>query len=246
MIWNGGTFFPGIASIDVVCQVRDFYHNLGIPLKLTLTNPLLTKEDCYDRYCNKIVELFETGENEILVASPILEEYLRKKYPNYKFNRSIVASKDDVNYEDLLDRYSMIVLPRRKIKDFDFLNSIAPENRSRFELLCTDPCPIDCPRLYTHYEDYARTTLYETSPRTPINKCSTFDAEDAVIQKMAFAQYQISYQEIIEKYVPLGFTEFKISGRGSAQSALFAVLPFLIQPQYQLAVAQYILYRVTK
>ena len=63
---------------------------------------------------------------------------------------------------------------------------------------------------------------------------------------MVFAQYQISYQEIIEKYAPLGYTEFKISGRGSAQSALFAILPFLIRPQYQLAVAQYVLYRTSK
>lgn len=246
MIWNGGVYYSGISPIESAYQIKNLYHNFQIPIKLTLTNPLLKKEDCYDRYCNKIVEIFETGENEILVASPILEEYLREKFPGYKYNRSIIASATDENFEQLLNKYNMIVLPRRKVKDFDYLNSIKPENRSRVEILCTDPCSIECPRLYSHYEDYAKATLYEISGMDECLNCSGFNLNEVVLKRFEYIQYQISYQEIVENYEPLGFTEFKISGRShKIIDPLCSLIPYLIKPTYQLEIVRYILNRIS-
>ena len=73
MIWNGGTVNQGYQpSLEKIKEIIDFYYGNNIEIALTLTNPLLTKEDLYDRYCNKIVSLCENENNSILVSSSIL------------------------------------------------------------------------------------------------------------------------------------------------------------------------------
>jgi hypothetical protein len=90
-------------------------------LKFTLTNPVLELVDCYDRYSNTILALAENELNEILIVSPILENFIRNKYPNYKINRSIISTTGQEetldNYLQELEKYNKIVLPRRLVKD---------------------------------------------------------------------------------------------------------------------------------
>lgn len=232
MIWNGGGILTGsYVSISDMERIRDFYYNLEIPLQLTLTNPLLTKEDCYDRYCNKVVEVFQNDLNMILVSSSILEEYLREKYPNYKYCKSIIASEKDYNFEEALNNYEYVVLPRRKCKDFDYLNTVKQENRSRLELLCNDPCPINCPRLYSHYRDFAKITLYEKDISDKSLTCSEIDS--TCLRGIHHIDEQILFKDIKEKYLPLGFTEFKLAGRGNFISAAANVIKYFIKEEYQ-------------
>ena len=88
-LWNGGRLI-----INDQCDAS-FVHNVikningaGIPVRYTFTNPLLTEEDLADPFCNFCMEAADNGMNEVMIMSPILEEYLRKKYPSYKFNSS--------------------------------------------------------------------------------------------------------------------------------------------------------------
>lgn len=67
----------------------------------------------------------------------------------------------------------MIVLPRRVLKDFDFLNSIPIEKRNKFKILCNDPCPINCPFLYEHYKNYGKVSLFEESGNASLLECKT-------------------------------------------------------------------------
>ena len=98
--------------------------------------------------------------------SELFKNAIKKGAENAKRKEEYIKSllENNINhlvYEKELENYYQIVLPRRKVKDFDFLNSISKENRDKFELLCNDPCPVTCPRLYTHYKDFAKATLYE-------------------------------------------------------------------------------------
>ena len=50
--------------------------------------PSITKEDLADPYCNFCMEAGNNGKNEVLVVSPLLEEYIRKNYSSYTINSS--------------------------------------------------------------------------------------------------------------------------------------------------------------
>lgn len=240
MVWNGGTINQGYQpSLDKIKEIIDFYYKNNIEIALTLTNPLLTKEDLYDRYCNKIVSLCENENNSILVSSSILEEYIRNKYPKFKIKRSIIASNKNIDYLSLLNKYDKIVLPRRQIKDFKFLESIPIEVRNRFELLCNDPCPITCPYLYKHYNGFAKITLYEEITSEDILKCKTLKSDDP-LRNFYYKDDQITYNEICEKYLPLSYNSFKLSGRNDIFTIIFSIVPFFFKQEYQLELAHYL------
>ena len=242
MIWNGGTINQGYQpSLEKIKEIIDFYYVNNIEIALTLTNPLLTKEDLYDRYCNKIVSLCENENNSILVSSSILEEYIRNKYPKFKIKRSIIASNKNTDYLSLLNKYDKIVLPRRQIKDFKFLESIPIEVRNRFELLCNDPCPIACPYLYKHYNGFAKITLYEEVTSKDILKCKTLKSDDP-LKNFHYKNDQITYNEICEKYLPLSYNSFKLSGRNDVFTIIFSIVPFFFKQEYQLELAHYLCY----
>lgn len=95
-----------------------------------------------------------------MVSNLILEKYLREQYPNYVYCRSIIAA-EDIYYQlkSIYGDYGYSVLKRIMNNNWEYLNTIPMADRPKIELLCNDPCPDDCPRLYTHYNDLAYTQL---------------------------------------------------------------------------------------
>lgn len=239
MIWNGGTVVQGVQpSLKEIEKVIQFYYDNEIEIALTMTNPRIEKTDIYDRYCNRILSLCQNEYNSILVSSPILEDYIREKYPAFKIKRSIIASDKNIDYLSIIDKYDKIVLPRRQLKDFDFLETIPEEIRGRFEFLCDDPCPINCPYLYKHYQGFAKITLFEDIESTDIVKCKTLP--DSPLRNIKCKEDQISFQEIEKEYLPRSFNSFKISGRTAKYSIIFSIIPYLIKEEYQLQIARYL------
>lgn len=234
MIWNGGTFDgEKKASFKDIDYIVNFHYENKIPLNLTMTNPLIQEKHLYDDYCNMILEKCENDLNEILINSSILENYIRENFPKYKINHSILATKKDKTLNEYLEetkKYNKIVLPRRILKNWDFLNQIPFELRNKFEFLCNDPCPIDCPRLYSHYEDFGKAQLGILKNQNLIdcNFCYNTPFVYHSTQK-----YQISFEEIKNLYNPANFSEFKISGRLEKNYAITAIVPYLIKPEYQ-------------
>lgn len=243
VIWNGGSYFFGKThSVQDIQEIFFKYKLLDIPLKLTMTNPLLTKEDCFDRYCNMILTVAQDFDNiELLISSPILEDYIKNKYPNFKLNKSIIASETDYDFEEALLTYNNIVLPRKLSKNFNFLQSIKIENRSKMELLCNDPCPIECPNLYSHYKEYAKISLYEKPSINEDSKCIIFNNNNSPIKKFKFIDQQITYNDIVESYLPNNFNNFKISGRGNIFTIAENTIKYMIKPEYQIRVFSYLL-----
>ena len=84
-IWNGGRIINGGASIQEIEEVTKSFNETGIPIRFTFTNCLIEKEHLNDRQCNLIMDIANNGLNEVLVTSPLLEDYLRNKYPNFKY-----------------------------------------------------------------------------------------------------------------------------------------------------------------
>lgn len=231
-VWNGGGLFRGYMPYmreQMEETIAYYNYDLHIPLRFTFTNPVLTEMQLNDTYANIIAEVAHNGHNEILVTSPILEKYLRQNYPNYKYCRSIIGSQNS-NLEYIND-YDLVVLQRKMNNDWDTLNSIPMELRPKVELLCTDPCPVDCPRIYSHYRDFGRATIEYKKNAHP---CSMDSVKGLFPQHyMHQLPVYLSWERIAEEYAPKGFTQFKISGRGTLAGALFAISDYLIKPEYK-------------
>ena len=88
-LWNGGRLI-GDDQCDAgfVKAVVKNANNAGIPIRYTFTNPLLEEKDIHDPFCNFCMKVGDNGMNEVMIMSPVLEKYIREKYPSYKHNSS--------------------------------------------------------------------------------------------------------------------------------------------------------------
>lgn len=239
MIWNGGGAFFGLGvSRQEIYDTFHFYADKGVQLQITCTNPVLEESDVYDRFGNTVLQIAsEFDFIEVLVSSPILEEYIRKTYPKLKIDKSIIATTRDRDtdsdnlefYLGQLEKYNMIVFPRKYSKDIDFLTSVPEDKRDKFEVLATDPCPIYCPRLYSHYEDMGRRQLLCANGELG---CTSFN-DGYPFKSKKFVKFQMKYPELVETYEPLGYTEIKISGRIFMTDMVLLTSEYLIKPEYR-------------
>ena len=233
MLWNGGSIMVNNMRIFTpqIIEIKEWYEELNIPLQLTLTNTSLLEKHLEDEFCNNVLQLMDNGKNEVLVSTDLMYNYIKKNYPNYKINRSIVNTEKDYNWEEALDtKYHNIVMPRRNTTP-EYLSSIGEQYRNRIELLCNDPCPINCPMINTHYKLYEELAMRRGPDIYKAMECHN-DIVNNSFFKMDLSS-QITYKDINDIYLPLGYTEFKLSGRGSILKILTAVTSYMVKPEYQ-------------
>ena len=95
-IWNGGRIIPKSKTdlYEIESTVK-LLNSRNIKCRMTFTNSLLTKEHLKDNYCNSILEILDNNfGNEIIIASPVLEEYLIQTHPNLPLVSSITKGND--------------------------------------------------------------------------------------------------------------------------------------------------------
>lgn len=241
-LWNGGRFSGGDqCDARFVKEVIRQYNGQGVPIRYTYTNPNITKEDLKDPYCNFCMEAANNGMNEVIVYSEILEEYIRKNYPKFKINSSTckeIRTYDDVNNE-LKKDYKTVVLDFNLNNRFEEYEQIT--DTKRCEVLVNACCQPNCPRRAEHYrfinkqqriELENRTLPIEQRKQVPIWRCSYGEKTSLYITK----QYEthISPELIWEKYVPMGFENFKIEGR---TANIFLLIDtycyYMMKPEYR-------------
>lgn len=228
-IWNGGGSNQGrFVDFQEMITISAAFREFGIPLRLTMTNPIVDKTDVYDRYSNYIMQNLHDGFNQVLVCNPILEEYIRKEYPSYPIIRSILAA-ENVYYDDS-DRYFMSVLRKHKNTDIEFLQGI--KNKEKIELLVNETCDEDCPRAYTHYLELSKKQRYldNTSDEIMLN-CT----RDRMYPRKRFYELSmcLTREKIKEIYEPMGFKHFKIAGRGDYLGIALDYAHFMVKPEWK-------------
>lgn len=228
-IWNGGRANQGSCFYEEL--VVDFAKENDVPCRLTFSNPLLNKNHLLDTQCNALLEKFYFGDkNSIIINSPILEEYIRDNYPNYKIISSTTKCiKDkDKAIQEINKDYYMTVLDYNFNNNFDFLNSI--EHKEKCELLINPVCQPNCPRRAEHYEYIAKQILHKNS------KVVNFECQSQgkMFYDVKESPLFISVDDIQNKYLPLGFQHFKIEGRTAHPLDLIEILVYyLIKPEHQ-------------
>ena len=227
-IWNGGMVNMG-RFIDVAEQIEimNNFQAFNVPLRLTMTGLEIEEKDLYDRYSNYIMENLNNGFNQVLVANPLLEQYIRETYPKYPVVRSILAT-ENIYYDDS-DKYFMSVLRKHKNNDLDFLNSI--KNKDKIEILVNETCKENCPRAYSHYLDFQKIQKYKNNTNEKIDSFCSYD------RKYNFKRFHesplcITRDKIKNIYEPMGFKHFKIAGRGSHGSIINFYAHYMVKPEW--------------
>ena len=228
-IWNGGGYFLHRHVAEAEMQtISNVFNSFGVPLRLTMTNPVVEENDVYDRYANYIMKNLNNGFNQVLVSNPILEKHIRTEYPEYPIVRSILAA-ENVHYDDS-DKYFMSVLRKHKNTDMEFLKSI--DNKDRIELLANETCDEDCPRAYTHYLDFSKKQRYSDNTGENIVLDCTCDRKYPR-KRFYTLSMCLTREKIKEIYEPMGFKHFKISGRSSHGGIVLDYAHYMVKPEWK-------------
>ena len=237
-LWGGGRVgFGDNNPQEVLALTREY----GISARLTFSNSLLREEHLSDKQCNRLCALFnETEGNGVIVHSDLLLEYLKGHYPNLYFVSSTTKVLtdfqqflDEVNREDF--RY--VVPDFRLNKAFDKLNTLTNTQKGKAEFLCNECCWFGCTDRKKCYETVSRKNLGESCKD---HHCTAPGGNEGYRFSKAIANPGfIGVEEIQNRYLPMGFSNFKIEGRGLGSALILEfLLYYMTKPEYQIHVRE--------
>lgn len=242
-LWNGGRNSRADRCDDkFINMCIEKLNEWGISVRYTYTNMLLDKEDLLDPFCNYCLKAAHNGMNGVILVSPLLEEYVRKNYPKMKIISSTckeIKGIDSVN-DELKKDYDLVVLDYNLNNRFEELEKIT--DKSRCEVLVNALCKPNCPARGAHYRNISenqkiiaknmRLPKEQMAPLIPWEYKGCLGVKN-IYTIRDFCTY-VSPEDIWEKYVPMGFRNFKIEGR---TDHLFAVTEaychYMVKPEFQ-------------
>ena len=237
-IWGGGRVGGGERKPEEVLELMEEY---GISARLTFSNSLLGKEHLADPRCNALCALFETGKkNGVIVHSDLLLSYLTANYPGLYFVSSTTKVLtdfrqflDEVNREEFL----YVVPDFRLNKALDKWRTLSEYQKEKVEFLCNECCWFGCQDRKLCYEAVSRRNLGENAWE---HRCKAPDAKEGYRFSKAMANPGfICTKDIKEIYLPMGFSHFKIEGRGLGSALVLEfLLYYMTKPEYQLHVRE--------
>lgn len=239
-LWGGGRTSFGSAEPSVVLALMEEY---GISARLTLSNSLLREEHLSDRKCNELCTLFEDSRGKqsgAIVYSELLLGYLKKNYPGLYFVSS--TTKVQTEFEQLRaelkrEDFRYVVPDFRLNRRLESLSALTEEQKAKVELLCNECCWVGCRDRAACYENVSRKNLGESCEE---HICRAPDGEkgyrfSSAMKKPTF----IGIGDILSTYLPMGFTNYKLEGRGLGSAIILEfLLYYMTRPEYQLAVRE--------
>ena len=239
-IWGGGRTSFGVQDPE---DVMDLMREYGISARLTFSNSLLREEHLADIKCNALCKLFENSggaQNGVIVHSDLLLRYLESRYPGLYFVSSTTKVLtdfrqflDEVNREEFL----YVVPDFRLNKALDKWRTLSEYQKEKVEFLCNECCWFGCQDRKLCYEAVSRRNLGENAWE---HRCKAPDAKEGYRFSKAMANPGfICTKDIKEIYLPMGFSHFKIEGRGLGSALILEfLLYYMTKPEYQLHVRE--------
>ncbi len=239
-VWGGGRVGFGEHEPREVLKLMQVY---GVSSRLTFSNSLLCAEHLSDRKCNALCALFgesKEPQNGVIIHSDILLEYLKKRYPEFYFVSSTTKVLTDFRqfvHELEREDFSFVVPDFRLNKTFDKLNSLSASQKNKVEFLCNECCWFGCMDRKNCYENVSRKNLGENCPE---HRCKAPNAGNGYRFSEAMKNPGfISVNDIRNVYLPMGFSNFKIEGRGLGSAVVLEfLLYYMTKPEYQLNVRE--------
>ena len=237
-LWAGGRVSTGNADPRQVLALTEAY---GLSARLTFSNSLLCPEHLKDPKCNRLCALFgEKPGNGVIVHSELLLDYLKEKYPNYYFVSSttkVLTDFEDLTAETGRPDFRYVVPDFRLNPALEQLRTLPPEQKAKVEFLCNECCWFGCTERKRCYETVSRQNLGEDCPD---HRCAAPDAAGGYrFSKAMRSPGFIGVEDIRQRYLPAGFSQFKIEGRGLGSALVLEfLLYYMTKPEYQLQVRE--------
>lgn len=256
-LWNGGRFLQGNCDARVMKEVLKSFNQQGIPCRYTFTNPLIDERHLKDSFCNELLRMADNGLNEVIVASPILEQYIRETYPSYPIISSTCKELTDPQalHAELEQDYKLVVLDYRHNNNWDVLSQI--KHPEKCEVLVDACCDPNCSRRGAHYRCIGKSQLqYAKWAKTakPGAAMPTLEVQKFTCPYMNLSLYDtvgfsthVTPEALYEQYVPAGFVNFKLEGRSLPDvNVLESYIYYMVKPEWQNRIRLELLLRLTK
>ena len=239
-LWGGGRVSSGTCTARDVLALTQKY---GISARLTFSNSLLREEHLKDRTCNALCRLFSesgTVQNGVIVHSDLLLDHLKTAYPPLYFVSSttkVLTDFSQLRCELERPEFSYVVPDFRLNKALSELNTLPQVLKDKVEFLCNECCSFGCKDRRACYEAVSRKNLGEAAPE---HHCKAPDAKygyrfSRAMENPGF----IGIEDIQNTYLPMGFSNFKIEGRGLGSALILEfLLYYLTKPDCQLRVRE--------
>lgn len=242
-IWNGGRpIVNNYYSKEDLSTIHDAYANLDVKVRFIFTNQMLNEHDIYDRYGNLLMSMFQDLSPEVVVNSPVLEDYLRNKYPSASFISSTTKRlrKVDDQLNEFNHNYKYVCLDYDYNRNYDFLNRISRMDRKRVEILVNSSCIKGCDARVFH-QKFTDERQLEFTNRGDSDKIDRFFEVCPLMKRCSIPEFTKEYfketnfilPQDIDNYLEMGFSHFKIQGRDLEPHQIFAeFFPYLIKPKF--------------
>jgi len=234
-LWGGGRVSSGKAKpLDVKNMMEDF----GLSARLTFSNSLLEEKHLADKACNQLCSLFSkmSVPAGAIVHSELLTSYIKKNYPDlYLVSSTTKVITDFDAFVRELDRpeFKFVVPDFRLNRKLQKLKALSQSQKDKLEFLCNECCSFSCSQRKSCYENVSRLNLGLKPDEYQCRysqKGGSYKFSLAM-QNPAF----IGLKDIKRKYRRLGFSNFKLEGRGLGSALLLEfILYYMTKPEYQL------------
>ena len=224
---------------EVLALTREY----GISARLTFSNSLLRPEHLSDPRCNRLCRLLAESpgpQNGVIVRSDLLLGHLRRTYPGLYFVSS--TTKVLTEFPRLLqelqrEEFRYVVPDFRLNKAFSELDALPQTLKDKVEFLCNECCCGGGTDRKRCYENVSRKNLGEPCPD---HRCAAPKAAEGYRFSKAMASPSfIGVEDIRDCYLPMGFSQFKIEGRGLGSALILEfLLHYQTNPEYQLPVRE--------
>jgi len=241
--WNSGRVLKHLLREGMEIRAAGLeYEKRKISLYLTFTNLHLKEEHLSDSLGNALLTFAAnhnpTGSNAAILASDILRDYIKSKYPTLRTVSSILKitnsggkGKLDV-YKRLTDEYDEVMVHPDDVLNYDLLEKL--EEKDRYILLVNEYCIRNCPLRPYHYHSLSEMSLNflgfdssELDSRQNRNGCKDIGT---LLTHPKHSVLALNTPEI-SRLRQLGFRHFKMQGRGhaNASSILFDLLRLVLR-----------------
>ena len=228
-IWNGGRMVFGLTAKGDMEKIISTYNKMDVPVRFTWTNSLLEEKHVYDTYCNLIMDVANNGKNQVLVNTPVLEKYLKEKYPDFAYISSTTKCiTDPARLKEEVDAgYFLVVLDYNLNHDEAVLKSLSPQ-ADKIEILVDEICFPGCPKRKEHYaEESLKQLTFDRGGVFPCPNTKTKPRFAECKKRPAF----ISREEL-SSYVEMGYNNFKLVGRGlPMEMVIDSYMYYLVKPE---------------
>ena len=164
-----------------------------IGLRLPLSNHWATQAE-YEDY-RWFLEKYHRPGNSIIVTTDKLARWLRRDYPGYELEASVIKEIDKhAAIDQALKLYNTVVIPMRLNQDLDFLRGI--EQKDRITLFANAGCALNCPAKIC-YPSFSRANKFTGHPircslgEKPRELFGMLDFDLEVLQAMGFRRFKL-------------------------------------------------------